>query len=225
VHGVSGWRELAKAAVGQPLDAALEFEPPERGQQRCGAAEGRTGPAARQPGDQGIGIQRAPAERREQRVRVRVRVRRPLTGNRLGAARLLARLRGCDGYIAQVWTGTSRTPNVYRGVRRERTFETAFLEYGAMQNLVRATGRTVWYLNDPIEDNPDHDWTDYRTNWESTLVASRICATPTGLMHGSDSTTARPVRNPASSVRRLLVVVVSAAARLGATARANRAAS
>jgi hypothetical protein len=84
----------------------------------------------------------------------------------------LARLRGCDGYIAQVWTGTSRTPNVYRGVRRERTFETAFLEYGAMQNLVRATGRTVWYLNDPIEDNPDHDWTDYRTNWESTLVAS-----------------------------------------------------
>ncbi len=84
----------------------------------------------------------------------------------------LTRLRGCDGYIAQVWTGTSRTPNVYRGVRRERTFETAFLEYGAMQNLVWATGRTVWYLNDPIEDNPDHDWTDYRTNWESTLVAS-----------------------------------------------------
>lgn len=86
----------------------------------------------------------------------------------------LARLQGCDGYIAQVWTGTSRTPNVYRGVRKERTFETAFLEYGAMQNLVRSTGRGVWYLNDPIEDNPDHDWEDYRTNWESTLVASLL---------------------------------------------------
>jgi hypothetical protein len=86
----------------------------------------------------------------------------------------LARLNGCDGYIAQVWTGTSRTPNLYRGQLRERTFETAFLEYGAMQNLVRATGRTVWYLNDPIEDNPDHDWTDYRVNWESTLVASLL---------------------------------------------------
>ena len=24
------------------------------------------------------------------------------------------------------------------------------------------------YLNDPIEDNPNHDWTDYRNNWEST---------------------------------------------------------
>lgn len=86
----------------------------------------------------------------------------------------LARLNGCDGYIAQVWTGTSRTPNVYRGVRRERTFETAFLEYGVMQNLVRATGRTVWYLNDPIEDNPNYNWEDYRVNWESTLTASLL---------------------------------------------------
>ncbi len=86
----------------------------------------------------------------------------------------LARLQGCDGYIAQVWTGTARTPNLFRGQLRERTFETAFLEYGAMQNLVRATGRTVWYLNDPIEDNPDHDWNDYQRNWESTLVASLL---------------------------------------------------
>jgi len=84
----------------------------------------------------------------------------------------LARLQGCDGYIAQVWTGTSREPNRFRGEVRSRTFETAFLEYGAMQNLVRATGRSVWYLNDPIEDNPNHDWNDYRVNWESTLTAS-----------------------------------------------------
>jgi hypothetical protein len=79
---------------------------------------------------------------------------------------------GADGYIAQVWTGTARTPNIYEGRRKERTFETAFLEYGAMQNLVRASGRRVWYLNDPIEDNPNHDWDDYRTNWQNTLTAS-----------------------------------------------------
>jgi len=84
----------------------------------------------------------------------------------------LARLNGCDGYIAQVWTGTARTRNLYQGKLKERTFETAFLEYGAMQNLVRATGRRVWYLNDPVEDDPNHDWDDYRRNWESTLVAS-----------------------------------------------------
>jgi hypothetical protein len=84
----------------------------------------------------------------------------------------LALLNGCDGYIAQVWTGTSREPNRFCGNVRSRTFETAFLEYGAMQNLVHATGRSVWYLNDPIEDNPNHDWKDYRTNWESTMAAS-----------------------------------------------------
>lgn len=81
---------------------------------------------------------------------------------------------GCDGFIAQVWTGTARTPNFYEGVEKERTFETAFLEYGSMQNLARATGSRMWYLNDPIEDNANHSWFDYKINWESTLVASLL---------------------------------------------------
>ncbi|RYG24992.1 hypothetical protein EON82_08730 [bacterium] len=86
----------------------------------------------------------------------------------------LAQLNGCDGYIAQVWTGTAREPNFYKNVKKERTFETAFLEYGIMQNLVRSTGRSVWYLADPIEDNPNHDWGDYRDNYHATLVASLL---------------------------------------------------
>ena len=81
---------------------------------------------------------------------------------------------GCDGYIAQVWTGTARTSNVYQGEEKQRTFETAFLEYGAMQNLVRASGRRVWYLNDPIEDNLTRSYEDYRRNWENTLTASLL---------------------------------------------------
>lgn len=81
---------------------------------------------------------------------------------------------GADGYIAQVWTGTSREPNLYDGQLRSRTFETAFLEYGALQNIARSSGKRIWYLNDPIEDNPRHSWTDYRSNWESTLVASLL---------------------------------------------------
>ncbi len=81
---------------------------------------------------------------------------------------------GADGYVAQVWTGTAREPNVYEGVRKERTFETAFLEYGALQNIARSSGKPIWYLNDPIEDNPRHSWADYKLNWESTLVASLL---------------------------------------------------
>ncbi|MHB0998869.1 MAG: hypothetical protein ACYC27_06450 [Armatimonadota bacterium] len=81
---------------------------------------------------------------------------------------------GCDGFIGQVWTGTSRTANMYKGVNKERTFETAFSEYGVLNNLVRSTGKRMWYLNDPIEDNGDFCWEDYRQNWESTLTASLL---------------------------------------------------
>lgn len=79
-----------------------------------------------------------------------------------------------DGYIAQVWTGTSRSSNPYAGVIKERTFETAFLEYGVMQELVSRTGRQMWFLHDPIEDNPEYTWEDYRANYLKTLVASLL---------------------------------------------------
>ncbi|MBB6733286.1 hypothetical protein [Cohnella zeiphila] len=86
----------------------------------------------------------------------------------------LLELPSVDGYIAQVWTGTSRTANVYEGRRAERTFETAFLEYGIMQELTRGTGRRMWFLHDPIEDDPKRTWTDYRTNYVKTLIASLL---------------------------------------------------
>lgn len=83
-------------------------------------------------------------------------------------------LASVDGYIAQIWTGTSRTANYYEGVFKERTFETAYLEYGVMQELTRGTGRRMWFLHDPIEDNPRYTWEDYRYNYHKTLVASLL---------------------------------------------------
>ncbi|HOE64897.1 MAG TPA: hypothetical protein PLO62_00080 [Candidatus Hydrogenedentes bacterium] len=79
-----------------------------------------------------------------------------------------------DGYVAQVWTGTARQPNRYRGVEKERTFETAYFEYGQMAAMVAPTGRKVWFLADPVEDNPNHTWNDYRRNYESTVIASLL---------------------------------------------------
>lgn len=79
-----------------------------------------------------------------------------------------------DGYIAQVWTGTSREANVFEGIYKERTFETAYLEYGAMQELVRGTGRRMWFLNDPIEDLAGYTWENYRYNYIRTATASLL---------------------------------------------------
>ncbi len=79
-----------------------------------------------------------------------------------------------DGYIAQVWTDTSRVPTIYRGALGERIFESAFLEYGLMQELVRGTGRKMWLLQDPIEDKPDETWEFYRASYLKGLTAALL---------------------------------------------------
>ena len=85
----------------------------------------------------------------------------------------LASLPCVDGYIAQVWTGTSREPNYFNGVVKERVFETAFLEYGCMESMTAPTGRKVFFLTDPIEDRA-RDWEDYKRNYQATFVAQLL---------------------------------------------------
>ncbi|WP_259069294.1 hypothetical protein HDF24_13815 [Mucilaginibacter sp. X4EP1] len=82
----------------------------------------------------------------------------------------LASLPGIDGYIAQVWTGTSREPTYFNGDKKERVFENAFLEYGSMVSMTAPTGRKLFFLTDPIEDWP-RDWADYRKNYQATFTA------------------------------------------------------
>lgn len=85
----------------------------------------------------------------------------------------LASLPCIDGYIAQVWTGTSREPNYFDGKLKERVFETAFLEYGSMESMTAPTGRKMFFLTDPIEDWP-RDWVDYKKNYQATFVAQLL---------------------------------------------------
>ena len=85
----------------------------------------------------------------------------------------LASLDCLDGYIAQVWTGTSRTPLYYNGQARERVFETAFFEYGCMSSMTAPTGRKMFFLTDPIEDAA-RDWADYKRNYEATFTAQLL---------------------------------------------------
>lgn len=85
----------------------------------------------------------------------------------------LASLSCVDGYIAQVWTGTSREPNYFDGKVKERVFETAFLEYGSMESMTAPTGRKMFFLTDPIEDWP-RDWADYKKNYQATFTAQLL---------------------------------------------------
>ncbi len=85
----------------------------------------------------------------------------------------LASIDDVDGYIAQVWTGTSREPVFYNGVRKERVFENAFLEYGSMISMIQPTGKKIFLLTDPIEDWP-RTWDDYKRNYEATFTAKLL---------------------------------------------------
>jgi len=85
----------------------------------------------------------------------------------------LSSMKCVDGYIAQIWTGTSREPNYYNGLPKERVFETAFLEYGSMESMTAPTGRKMFFLTDPIEDR-SQDWIDYKKNYEATFTAQLL---------------------------------------------------
>ncbi|MEO6931597.1 MAG: hypothetical protein ABI151_08225, partial [Chitinophagaceae bacterium] len=85
----------------------------------------------------------------------------------------LASLPSIDGYIAQVWTGTSREPTFYNGLKKERVFENAFLEYGSMVSMTAPTKRKMFFLTDPIEDRA-RDWQDYKQNYQATFTAKLL---------------------------------------------------
>ncbi len=92
---------------------------------------------------------------------------------------MLTHMEHCDGIIAQVWTGTARSRHHYRGISRERTFETAYLEYAQMVGMVSPVNKHLIFLADPIEDNPNYDWHDYKYNYECTVLASLLFPTVT----------------------------------------------
>jgi hypothetical protein len=74
--------------------------------------------------------------------------------------------------IGQVWTGTARSAVRYSGVRSDRTFSTAFLEYSSLAQLMRGTNKRLWFLTDPLEDDPSRSQSDYKSHYEETLIAS-----------------------------------------------------
>jgi hypothetical protein len=82
----------------------------------------------------------------------------------------LASLTCVDGYIIQSWTGTAREPNYFNGIAKERSFETAFLEYGCMRSMTVPASRKLWFENDPVEDTR-RDWADYKKNYQTTFTA------------------------------------------------------
>ncbi len=86
----------------------------------------------------------------------------------------IASLPAVQDVIGQVWTGTARAPIRYAGLRQDRTFSLAYLEYSSLYHLMRGTGKRLWFLADPLEDDPNRTFADYKAHYEQTLVASLL---------------------------------------------------
>lgn len=76
--------------------------------------------------------------------------------------------------VGQVWTGTARSAVRYAGNRSDRTFSLAYLEYSSLCQLIRGTGKRMWFLMDPLEDDPTRAQADYKSHYEQTLVAALL---------------------------------------------------
>lgn len=94
--------------------------------------------------------------------------------NIITPGRDLATRQQIDGFAAQVRPETAKIPKIYNGVRKERVFETAYLEYGIMQELVENTDKEMIFIHNPSDDKPTQNWQESRANYEKILVASLL---------------------------------------------------
>ena len=83
-------------------------------------------------------------------------------------------LPGIDGYIAQVWTGTAAPPTLTPAAWPSERWRRPIWNTASCRSWSAARGAACGSCTIPIEDNPRHDWNDYRANYIRTLIASLL---------------------------------------------------
>jgi len=84
---------------------------------------------------------------------------------------LLLQNRNFDGYIGQVWTGPVQWCMKAYQSDEVSFFSTAFTLYDYFVQLVNGTGKKLWLLVDPVEDDPHHSWEDFRSWYQQCTAA------------------------------------------------------
>jgi hypothetical protein len=82
---------------------------------------------------------------------------------------------GIDAFVGQVWTGpVGWSLGTYQGQQETRDtgfFETAYLLYSSFANLTKGTSLPMYFLIDPVEDDPKYEWEEYHIWYEKCIVA------------------------------------------------------
>jgi hypothetical protein len=78
-----------------------------------------------------------------------------------------------DGYIGQIWTGpVNWALNQYSSADKS-FFGSAYALYDYFTQLTVGTDKKLWFLVDPVEDNPNHTWDEF-SEWYQHCVAAML---------------------------------------------------
>lgn len=82
-------------------------------------------------------------------------------------------MRGLDGYIGQVWTGPVNWALANYDSPDKSFFSSAYVLYDCFAEMTRGTGKRLWMLVDPVEDDPRHTWDEFEA-WYRHCVAAML---------------------------------------------------
>ena len=82
-------------------------------------------------------------------------------------------LSGIDGYIGQIWTGPVNWAMGCYDSPRKDFFTSAYVLYDYFTQLAVESDKKLWLLVDPVEDNPDHEWSEF-AQWYKHCIAAML---------------------------------------------------
>jgi len=83
-------------------------------------------------------------------------------------------VKNVDGYIGQIWTGPVRWAMHHYGSKDKSFFSSAYVLYDYFVQLVAGSGKKLWLLSDPVEDDPNHKWSEFQEWYEHCVVAKLL---------------------------------------------------
>ncbi len=76
-----------------------------------------------------------------------------------------------DAYVGQVWTGPVNWCLAHYSSPDKTFFLSAYALYDYFDALAAGSGKKLWMLVDPVEDDPNHTWAEFEQWYRHCLVA------------------------------------------------------
>lgn len=85
-------------------------------------------------------------------------------------------IKGPDGYIGQIWTGPVNWAMHQYDSQDKTFFDSAYCLYDFFAALAGGGNRKLWLLIDPVEDDPNHQWSEFE-EWYIHCTAAMLMFT------------------------------------------------